>query len=95
MQAQGAVRRGVGTIPRRSGRRRLEALLTVAAVLVIVAVMALMTRGTVAPATGGVGAQDAKAGVGSAIVHDDAGHIPATGAGVGSVIVHDDAGNVR
>ena len=94
MQAQGAVRRGVGTIPRRGGRRRLEALLTVAAVLVIVAVMALMTRGTVAPATGGVGAQDAKAGVGSAIVlHDDAGNMPVTGAG--AAVVHDDAGNVR
>jgi hypothetical protein len=50
-------------------------LLTVAAILVIVALMALMTRGMVAPSdTGGVGAQDAKAGVvGSAIVHDDTG----------------------
>ena len=50
-------------------------MLAVAAILVIVAVMALMTRGMVAPAdTGGVGAQDAKAGVvGSAIVHDDTG----------------------
>ena len=51
-------------------------MLTVAAILVVVALMALMTRGMVAPAdTGGVGAQDAnKAGVvGSAIVHDDAG----------------------
>ena len=63
MQAQGAARGGVSTIPRRGGRW-LEALLTVAAILVIVAVMALMTRGIVAPAdTGGVGAQDAKAGV--------------------------------
>ncbi len=93
MQAQGAAQGGVGTIPRRGGRRRLEALLAVAAVLVIVAAMALMTRGTVAPATGGVEAQDAKAGVGSAIVHDDAGNIPATGAG--AAVVHDDAGNVR
>jgi hypothetical protein len=111
MEAQGAARRGVGTIPRRGGRRRLEALLTVAAVLVIVAVMALMTRGTVAPATGGVGAQDAVAGVGSTIVHDDAGNmplgtglvlvhddagnIPATGAGASAAVVHGDAGNVR
>jgi hypothetical protein len=56
MQAQGAARGGVGTIPRRGGRRLLEALLTVAAILVIVAVMALMTRGMVAPAdTGGWG----------------------------------------
>ena len=91
MQAHGAAQGGVGTIPRRGGRRRLEALLTVAAVLVIVAVMALMTRGTVVPATGGVGAQDAKAGVGSAIVHDDAGNMPL---GTGSVLVHDDAGNI-
>ena len=76
MQTQGAAQRGggVGTIPRRGGRW-LGALLTVAAILVIVALMALMTRGMVAPAdTGGVGAQHAKAGaVGSAIVHDDAG----------------------
>ena len=89
MQAQGAAQGGVGTIPRRGGRRRLEALLAIAAVLVIVAVMALMTRGTVAPATGG--AQDAKAGVGSTIVHDDAGNMPL---GTGSVLVHDDAGNI-
>jgi len=44
MQAQGAARGGVGTIPQRGGRY-LEALLTVAAILVIVALMALMTRG--------------------------------------------------
>jgi hypothetical protein len=103
MQARG----GVGTtIPRRGGRR-LEALLTVAAILVIVAVMALMTRGMVAPASSGVGAQDAKAG--AAVVHDDAGNMPATGAGAavvhddaanmppgaGAAIVHDDAGSVR
>jgi hypothetical protein len=92
MQAQGATRGGVGTIPRRGGRGRLlEALLAVAAILVIVAVMALMTRGVVAPATGVVGAQDAKAGVGSTIVHDDAGNVPL---GTGSVLVHDDAGNM-
>jgi hypothetical protein len=108
----------VGTIPRRGGRW-LEALLTVAAILVIVALMALMTRGMVDPSdTGGVGAQDVKAGImhasmvkavyddtgimhasmvnagaGSAIVHDDAGNMPATGAG--AAVIHDDAGNVR
>ena len=98
MQAQGAARGGVGTtIPRRGGRRRLEALLTVAAMVVIVAVMALMTRGMVAPGTGGVGAQDAdlKAGVGfsgSAVAHDDAANMPI---GAGAAIVHDDAGNVK
>ncbi len=91
MQAQRAARGGVGTLPRRGGRRRLEALLTVAAVLVIVAVMALMTRGVFTPATGG--AQDAylKAGAGSSIGHDDAGNMPL---GTGSVLVHDDAGNI-
>jgi hypothetical protein len=108
MQAQGAARGGVGTIPRRGGRRLLEALLTVTAILVIVAVMALMTRGVVAPATSGVGAQDARAG--TAVVHDDAGNMPLTGAGTavvhddaanmpatgaGAPVVHDDAGNVR
>jgi hypothetical protein len=93
MQAQGAAQRGgVGTIPRRGGRW-LGALLTVAAILVIVALMALMTRGMVAPAdTGGVGAQDAKAGVvGSAIVHDDAGTVH-SGLAPGYAPVHDDTG---
>ena len=103
MQAQGAAQRGgVGTIPRRGGRW-LEALLTVAAILVIVALMALMTRGMVA---------------GYAPVHDDTGIMHASmvkdmvqmrqGAvkntgimhasmvkDMGSAIVHDDAGNVR
>jgi hypothetical protein len=84
----------VGTIPPRGGRW-LEASLTVAAILVIVALMALMTRGVVAPTdTGGVGAQDAKAGVvGSAIVHDDAGTVH-TGLAPGYAPVHDDAGNM-
>ena len=70
-------------------------MLTVAAILVIVAVMALMTRGMVAPAdTGGVGAQDAKAGVvGSAIVHDDAGIMHASMVKApGNAPVHDDTG---
>ena len=96
MQAHGAAQRGggVGTIPRRGGRW-LEAVLTVAAVLVIVALMALMTRGMVAPAdTGGVGAQDAKAGVvGSAIVHDDPGSVH-TGLAPGYAPIHDDASNM-
>ena len=67
-------------------------MLTVAAVLVIVAVMALMTRGMGAPAdTGGVGAQDARAGVvGSAVVHDDAGNVHSGLAGYAPV--HDDTG---
>ena len=109
MQAQGAARARVGTIPRRGGRR-LEALLAIAAILVIVAVMALLAQG-VPPATSWIGADDANLkasgrsaivhddagnmplGTGSGIVHDDAGNMPATGAG--SAVVHDDAGNVR
>ena len=90
MQAQGAAQRGgVGTIPGRGGRW-LEAVLTVAAILVIVA---LMTRGEGVPTdTGGVGAQDAnKAGVvGSAVVHDDAGNVHSGLAGYAPV--HDDTG---
>ena len=78
MQAQRAAQRGggVGTIPRRGGRW-LGAVLTVAAILVIVA---LMTRGMGAPADKGeVGPRDAKAGVvGSAIVHDDTGTMHAS-----------------
>ncbi len=93
MQAHGAAQ-GVGTTMPRRSRRLVEALLAAVTILVIVAVMALMTRGVVAPGTGGVGAQEAnlKAGVSSAIVHDDAGNMPATGAG--AAVVHDDAGNI-
>jgi len=94
MQAHGAAQGGVGTtIPRRGRRRLLEALLAIAATLVIVAVMALMTRGLLSPTTGGVDAQDAnlKAGAGSTLVHDDAGNMPPA---TGSVLVHDDAGNM-
>ncbi len=111
MQAHGAAQGGVGTTIPRRGRRLVEALLAIAAIVVIVAVMALMTRGVVTPATGG--AQDASlkvVSVGSAIIHDDAGNMPASGAGAavihddagnmpstgtGAAIVHDDAGNVR
>jgi len=101
MQAQGAARGGVGTITRRGGRW-LEALLTVATILVIVALMALMTTGCVVPTdTGGVGSaivHDDPGTVHSGLVpcfapiHDDAGNMPL---GTGSAIVHDDAGNVR
>ena len=93
MQAHGAAQ-GVGTTIPRRGRRLLEALLAIAAILVIVAVMTLMTRGVVAPASSGLGAQDAnlKAGAGSAVVHDDAGNMPLTG--TGTAVVHDDAGNM-
>ncbi len=95
MQAQGATRRaGVGTtIPRRTGGRSrlLEALLTVAAVLLIVAVMSLMTQGVDVPASSEVVTQEAVAG--AAVVHDDAGNMPAT-TGAGSAVVHDDAANM-
>ena len=97
MQAHGAAQRGggVGTIPRRGGRW-LEALLTFAAILVIAALMALMTRGGVVPTdTGGVGAQDAKAGVvGSAIVHDDPGTVY-SGLAPCFAPIHDDPGSVH
>jgi hypothetical protein len=103
MQAYGAAQRGgVGTITRRGGRW-LEAMLTLATILVIVAVMALMTRGMVIPADkGGVGpaiVHDDPGTVYSSLapcfapIHDDAGNMPATGAG--AAVVHDDAGNVR
>ena len=94
MQAYGAARGGVATIPRRGGRW-LGALLTVATILVIVALMALMTRGVVARTdAGGGGAQDAKAGVvGSAGVHDDPGSVH-SGLAPGYAPVHDDAGNM-
>ena len=70
-------------------------MLTVVAILLIVALMALMPRGVVAPTdTSGVGAQDAKAGlVGSAIVHDDPGSVH-TGLAPGYAPIHDDAGNM-
>jgi hypothetical protein len=85
----------VGTIPRRGGRW-LEALLTVAAILVIVALMALMTRGMVDPSdTGGVGAQDVKAGIMHAsmvkAVYDDTGIMHAS---MVKDMGHDDADNM-
>ena len=80
-------------MPRGGGR--LGGLLAFAAVLVVVGVMALMAWGMGAPAASGAGAvaADLKAGAGSAVVHDDAGNMPATG--TGSALVHDDAGNVK
>ena len=67
-------------------------MLAVAAILAIAALMALMTRGMVAPAdTGGMGAQDAKAGIMHASMVKDMGQMRGTGAAV----IHDDAGNAR
>ena len=88
MQAGGTVQ-GASNIPRRG--RRLEALLALAAILVIGVALVLVVW--VFPlASGGVGAQDANPNAGAAVVHDDAGNMPP---GAGSGVVHDDAGNVR
>jgi hypothetical protein len=93
VQAGGTVQ-GASSIPRRG--RRLEALLALAAILVIAAAMALVVWVFPLASSGGVETQDAnpKAGAaaGSAIIHDDAGNMPS---GTGSAIIHDDAGNVR
>lgn len=86
MQAGSAARRGVSTIPR---RRRLNVLLTIAAVLVVAVVVALAVW-MVPLTTTEVGTDAApKAGGGSAVLHDDAGNVRP---GAVSAIVHDDAG---
>ncbi len=92
MQAHGAARGGVGT-PMPRGGGRLGGLLAVASILVVLAVMAVMAWGVGAPATRGVGAEDANLKAGSALVHDDAGNM--LSAGTGTTLVHDDAGNVK
>jgi hypothetical protein len=81
--------RGVGTIPGRG--RRLEALLAIAALVVIVAVMTLLAW-EVPPARSGAEDATLKAGVVSAVIHDDAVNMPL---GAGSAVVHDDAGKTR
>lgn len=87
-----------GTLPEASTispRGRLNALLAMAAVIVIaVAVALLVWAGPMA--TSEVGTEDAmpKAASGSAVVHDDAGNI-LPDAGAGSVVTHDDAGYVN
>ncbi len=73
MQVHGAARGGAGTVPGRGGW--LQALLAVAAIVVILVVMALLAQG-VPPATGGAEDANLNAGRGSAIVHDDAGKMP-------------------
>jgi hypothetical protein len=72
----------------------MESLLVMAAVLAVAAGLALMAW-VVPLATSGAGAEDVtpKAATGSAVVHDDAGNMPATGAG--SAVIHDDAGNLN
>jgi hypothetical protein len=81
--------RGVGRIPGRG--RWLEALLAIAALVVIVAVMTLLVW-EVLPATSGAEDATLKAGVVSAVIHDDAANMPL---GAGSAVVHDDAGKAR
>lgn len=101
MQAGGAARRGVGALP---GRGRMEVLLTMAAILVVAAMVAVAVW-VVPLATSGVGAEDAvpTAGAGSAVVHDDAGDVGNLSyplphgkvvSGAVPAMVHDDAGNV-
>ena len=106
MQVSGPVQ-GASIIPR---RRRLNALLPIAAIVMIAAVVALMVW-VVPLATSGVGTEDAipKAGAGSAVIHDDAGNMPTDAeraafypekvaplnVGAGSAVIHDDAGNVN
>ena len=72
MQAGNAAR-GVGTIPRRG---RPNAVMAIAAVLVVAAALALAVW-VVPLATSEIGAEDAlpKAGADSAVVHDDAGNV--------------------
>src|SRR5829696_4030473 len=90
VQTGGALQ-GAHTIPPRS---RLSALLAAAAVLVIAAFMALVVwAGPLA--LGGVESRETvpAAGVGTAVVHDDAGSVN-RGLAPGYAPVHDDAGNV-
>ena len=89
MQVDGAAH-GVGTIPR---RRRLNALLTIVAVVVIAAMVALMVWAG-AFARSGVGEQEAnpKVGAGTAVIHDDPWNLPSN---AGSAPIHDDPWNVN
>lgn len=74
MQAGGTLRQGVGTIPAR--RRPNALLLTIAAVLVVAAVLALLVW-VVPLATSGGAAEEVipESRAGSAVIHDDAGNV--------------------
>ena len=107
MHTGGAIQ-GANTI---SPQGRLNGLLALVAVLAIVAFTALvMWAGPLS--SGGVETREMvpAAGAGTAIVHDDAGHVNRglapgyapvhddagnVNAGTGTAIVHDDAGNVN
>ncbi len=90
MQVGGTLQGGASTIP---GRLRLKVLLAMLAIVVIAAMVALLVWASPL-ARSGVGVQDANpnAGMGSAVLHDDAGYVHR---GVGSAVLHDDAGNVH
>jgi hypothetical protein len=86
------------------GRGQTEALLALAAILVVAAMVAVAVW-VVPIATSGVGAEDVapKAATGSAVVHDDAGNVGSLSyplphgkvvSGAPSAVVHDDAGNM-
>ena len=83
---------GVNTIHQ---GRRWNALLAMAAVVLIAGLVALLVL-VVPPATNGNETERAipGAGAGSAVIHDDAGSVN-HGPILGSAIIHDDAGNVN
>ena len=70
MQVGGALQGG-STSPR---RRRLNVLLAILAIVVIAAMITLLVWAG-ALARSGVGAEDANAGAGSAVIHDDPGNV--------------------
>lgn len=86
MQVDGALQGG-STRPRRGRVNLLLATLVIAAMVALAVWVVLL-------ATSQVGAEDAvpKAGVGSAIIHDDAGNMHRN---AGSAVLHDDAGSVH
>ncbi len=100
MQLGGALG-GASTRPR---RWRLNALLAIAAMVVIAGVVALMVW-VVPLATSWVETEEVvpKAAAGSAVIHDDAGNVGnlpyplphgKVVSGTGSAVIHDDAGNM-
>ena len=72
MQVDGAIRGRASTRPQ---RKRLNVLVAIAAILVIAATVALLVWAG-ALARSGVGAEDANASAGSAIIHDDPWNLP-------------------
>ncbi len=85
MQVDGGALRGASTRPR---RRRLNVLV---AIVVIAAMVALPVCASPL-ATSGVGTEDANAGAGSAVIHDDPWNLPSND---GSAPIHDDPWNLH